>query len=66
MGRGRPRATGRYDTREELEEAVCSFYYNSPQTISEVCRACQISIGVFNQIVKEKGPEWNRENKEKR
>ena len=49
---GRRLHTGRYKTREELEEMAKSFYYNSAQNIPQVARACGVSVGVVRSILK--------------
>ena len=48
---GRPATTGRYKTRKELEDTVWLFYKESNQTISEVARACRISLQTANSII---------------
>lgn len=63
--RGRKKATGRYDTREELVRYVCGAYYNGPQNQSQIAKAARVSAGVVQKILDgEEGTAWRQAQKE--
>lgn len=49
--RGRPKATGRYATREELCEMVWRFYRSPKLTIADVARVVRVSERVVHTIL---------------
>ena len=51
MRKGRKPITGRYDTREELEEAVLRDYYNTSRNMTQVARACRVSQSTVSAIL---------------
>lgn len=50
---GRPPATGRYATREELERMVRQFYQH--QSVSQVARVTRVSVATVHKILNTKG-----------
>ena len=63
--RGRKKATGRYDTREELVDYVCSAYHNGPQNQAQIATAARVSAGVVQKILDgEEGKAWRQAQKE--
>jgi hypothetical protein len=56
MPRGPKPTTGRYETRAELEEAVRRLYWHGPQNVTQVARACRISLGTALKILNKPGP----------
>lgn len=54
MPRGRKQATGRYDTREELEHWVRTWYRVSAMNQAQLARACGVSATTVANILKKK------------
>lgn len=54
--RGRNAHTGRYETREELERMVHTFYAVPGRTMLDVARICRVSHGVVSSILKKPAP----------
>jgi len=51
---GRPKTTGRYATREELEESALQFYYESTQNVSQIAKTCGVSDQTVHTIIRER------------
>jgi len=51
---GRKQVTGRYETREELEQAVWDRYENTGQNQVQIARATKVSEGTVANILKTK------------
>ena len=54
---GRPKTTGRFETRAELVERVRSLYFDTDLSMAAVARNCKVSAGVANDIYERK--EWD-------
>ena len=50
-GRGRKPTTGRYKTREELEDMVKWYYKNSPNSMAAIARMVRVSPGTVARIL---------------
>jgi hypothetical protein len=50
---GRPKTTGRYDTREELEETVWFLWKETACNVRDISRQTRISDGTVNLILGE-------------
>jgi len=48
---GRKLTTGRYDTRQELEDIVVWFYKNSPNSMSAIADMVRVSQGTVSRII---------------
>lgn len=48
----RPRTTGRFGTREQLEERVRWYYRNTNMNMSEIAKNCKISVTTVSNILK--------------
>lgn len=48
MKRGRKQTTGRYETVDELHEAIKEFYYGG-MSISQTARVCRVSLGTASK-----------------
>jgi hypothetical protein len=55
MNKGRPKTTGRYETRQELEESVWRQYYETAKSIVDISRFCKVSATVVSNILDDKG-----------
>jgi len=53
---GRPKTTGRFDTRAELVERVRNLYFQTDLTMSAVARNAKVSQATANNIIESK--EW--------
>jgi hypothetical protein len=53
---GRPRTTGRFETRAELVERVRYLYFETDLSLSSVARNCRVSDQTANNIIESK--EW--------
>ena len=51
--KGRPRTTGRYDTREKLEERVMLLYNNGGMNHHQIAVSVGVSDGVVTEIITE-------------
>lgn len=49
--RGRKPTTGRYKTREELEDMVKWYYKNSPNSMAAIARMVRVSPGTVARIL---------------
>lgn len=53
---GRPKTTGRFETRAELVERVRNLYHNTSLSMAAVGRNCKVSFSTANSIIESK--EW--------
>ena len=53
MKRGRKRTTGRFDSVQELHEAVWGFYREG-QSMTQAAKSCKISLGTASKILSHK------------
>jgi hypothetical protein len=54
MGKGKPKTTGQFDTREELVAEVWNRWRNTPSNIADIARAVRVSDGVVHHILNTK------------
>ena len=47
----RPKTTGRFNTREELEERVLFLYKQDGLSLSQIATSCGVSYGVTSSII---------------
>ena len=52
--KGRPKTTGRFDTREELVEKVAFLYFNTNMSIFKIARNVKVSETVAHKIIDNK------------
>ena len=59
---GRPRATGKYDTREELVREIWSLYIGTERSIANVARVVRVSAPLVSKIIdtREGYEEWKK------
>jgi len=43
--------TGRYETREELEESIKTLYFEGPQNMTQIARVCGVSQATVCSII---------------
>jgi len=60
--KGRRKTSGKFDTREQLEEYVLHRYFTTPMKIAEIARASKVSPTVVDRIVNEHGPSYRKDN----
>ena len=57
---GRRKTTGRFDTREELEERVLYLYHATDNNMSQIAKTCQVSQPVVSKII-DANPNWRNQ-----
>lgn len=56
MTAARPKTTGRFGSREELEAAVWREYLHTPRTQADIARAFQVSASTVQKILSQPQP----------
>ena len=51
---GRPKTTGRFDTREELESKILGLYYDTSCSMARIARNVEVSEATVNTIIETK------------